>query len=112
MKKRSITAIILFLLLTTITSQHRIIDSKFNLQHIEIEDNFLLKDNDIKKILNPILDKNLIFLNNSQVEDALTKSDLIESFSIKKKYPDTLKLKIVEKKTYCNFSKQKKKNFM
>ena len=62
MKKRLIIALLLFVILTTITSQHRIITSKFDLAHIEIEDNFLLKDKDIKKLLDPILYKNLIFL--------------------------------------------------
>ena len=112
MKKRLIIALLLFLILTTITSQHRIITSKFDLAHIEIEDNFLLKDKDIKKLLDPILYKNLIFLNNSQVAEALTKSDLIESFSIKKKYPNTLRLKIVERKPIAILVSKKKKFYV
>ncbi len=112
MKKRLIIALLLFLLLTTITSQHKIITSKFDLANIEIEDNFLLKDKDIKKLLDPILHKNLIFLNNSQVAEALTKSDLIESFSIKKKYPNTLRLKIVERKPIAILVNKKKKFYV
>ena len=42
-------------------SKNKIIISKFNLKEIEIENNFLLHENDIKKMLYPIYDKNLIF---------------------------------------------------
>ena len=62
-----------------------------------MENNNLLKESEIKKILEPIYGKNLIFLNNSKVEKILMKNDLIESFKLKKKYQDTLKIKIFEK---------------
>ena len=39
----------------------KIVISKFNLQEIKIENNFLLHENDIKKMLHPIYDKNLFF---------------------------------------------------
>ena len=49
MKKRSIIAFILLILLTTITSKQKIIISKFNIKEIKIENNILIKSEDIKK---------------------------------------------------------------
>ena len=52
MKKRSIIAFILFILLTTITSKQEIIISKFNIKEIKIENNLLLQTEDIIKSSN------------------------------------------------------------
>ena len=43
MKKRTFIAVALLILLTTITSQQKIVISKFNLTTIEIKNNSLLK---------------------------------------------------------------------
>ena len=61
MKKRVLISIALLILLTTITSQEKIIISKFNLKEINIENNFLLKEKEINEILTPFYGKNLIF---------------------------------------------------
>ena len=53
MKKRLILALSLLILLTTINSQQSFVISKFNLKTIVIENNLLLKDEDIKKLLIP-----------------------------------------------------------
>ena len=98
MKKRLIIALFLLILFTTINSQQRFIVSHFDLKTIEIENNFLLKDNDIKNLLISFYNKNLLLLNNNEVKKALMQNSLIESFNIKKKYPNTLKVKIFEKK--------------
>ena len=98
MKKRVLISIALLILLTTITSQEKIIISKFNLKEINIENNFLLKEKEINEILTPFYGKNLIFLKNNEIKKALMQNSLIESFVTKKKYPDTLIIKIFEKK--------------
>ncbi len=109
MNKRLIFALSLLILLTTINFSKNIVSSKFNLKIILIENNFLIKDQDIKKLLLPIYDKNLIFLKNIEIKKILTQNNFIESFNIKKKYPDTLKIKIFEKKPIAIlFDKQKK----
>lgn len=61
MKKRFIITVALLIMLTTINSQEKIVISKFNLQEINIENNFLLEEKDIKKLLIPIYNKNLLF---------------------------------------------------
>ncbi len=98
MKKKILISIALLILLTTITSQEKIFVSKFNLKEINIENNLLLKEKEINEILTPIYGKNLIFLKNNEIKKALMQSSLIESFIIKKKYPDSLIIKIFEKK--------------
>ena len=100
MKKKIVFGLLLFLLLTTITSQQKIIFSKFNLEEIILENNLLIKDKEIKKLLLPIYNKNLILLNTKDIENTLLQNSFIDSFKLKKKYPNTLIIKIYEKKTY------------
>ena len=73
MRKRSIIAFILFILLTTITSKQEIIISKFNIKEIIIENNLLLNTEDIIESLKPIYNKNLVNLNYREIEDKLSK---------------------------------------
>ena len=112
MKKRSIIAFILFILLTTITSKQEIIISKFNIKKIIIENNLLLDTEDIIESLKPIYNKNLVNLNYREIEDKLSKKTFIKSFNIKKKYPSTLKINIVEKKPIAILQNKKKKYFL
>ena len=98
MKKRLVIALFLLILFTTFNSQQKFIISYFDLKTIEIENNLLLKDNDIKNLLISFYNKNLVLLNNNEVKKALMQNSLIESFKIKKKYPNTLTVKIFEKK--------------
>ena len=60
-ENRLIIAISLFLLLTTITTQKKLLLANFNLTDISIENNFLLKDEEITETLSSIYSKNLIF---------------------------------------------------
>ena len=112
MKKRLVIALFLLILFTTINSQQRFIVSYFDLKTIEIENNLLLKDNDIKKLLISFYNKNLVLLNNHEVKKALMQNSLIESFNIKKKYPNTLKVKIFEKKPIALLFDKKNKFYL
>lgn len=112
MKNRFLIATFLLLLFTTISFKEKIIFSNFNLKEIQIENNLLMKDDEIKELLEPIYNKNLLFLSNSFVEQTLMKNSLIESFNIKKKYPNTLKVKIFEKKPIAILINKKKKFYL
>ena len=112
MNKRIIIASLLFVLLTTITLQKKIFITNFNLEEIEIENNFLLKNNDIKKSLIPIYNKNLLTLNYKEIEQAVMNNSFIESFDVKKKYPNTLKIKVFEKKPIAILLNKKKKFYL
>lgn len=112
MKKRLIVATFALILLTTITTKQRINITKFNLKKINIENIFLLKEEDLKKLLIPINEKNLLLLRNKEIEQLLIQNTFIESFTIKKKYPDTLKIKIIEKKPIAILFEGKKKFYL
>ncbi len=98
MKKQIIIALVLFILLTTINFQQETSFSKFNIKKIDLENNYLVEDKDIKRLLAPIYNQNLLFLSLHEIETGLLKNSFVESFNIKKKYPNTLKIKIYEKK--------------
>ncbi len=112
MKKRLVIALSLLILLTTINSQQSFVISKFNLKTIEIENNLLLKEKDIKKLLIPFYNRNLLFLDNNEFKKALIQNSFIESFNIKKKYPSTLKVKIFEKKPIVVLLNKKNKYYL
>ena len=112
MKKRLVIALSLLILLTTYNSQHNFVISKFNLKTIVIKNNLLLKDKDIKDLLIPFYNKNLIFLENNEVKKALMQNSFIESFNIKKKYPSPLNVKIFEKKPIAVLLNKKNKFFL
>ena len=111
MRKRILIAFVLLILLTTITTQQNIIKSKFNITKINIENNYLIKKVDIENLLIQIYNKNLILLDTQEIKNALLQNSFIESFEIKKKYPDTIKIKIFEKKPIAILF-NKKKNFI
>ena len=111
MKKQLVIAFILFTLLTTITFKEKIIISQLNIKEIIVENNSLVKKKDVKKLLNSIYNKNIIFLDNKEIEKALTQNSFIETFDVKKKYPQTLKIRIFEKKPIAILL-NKKKNFI
>ena len=62
-----------------------------------MKNNIILKDEDIQSLLASFYGKNLIFLRNNEVKDKLMINSFIDSLHIRKKYPNTLELKIYEK---------------
>ena len=50
MKNRIFIAASLFLILSTVTSQQKILISNFNVKEIEIENNLFLKEKDLKTL--------------------------------------------------------------
>ena len=112
MKIRFIIATTLLVLLTTISLEQKIFFSKFNINKIVIENNNLIQEKVLKNSLEPIYNKNLLFLESREIEDILIKHNLIESFEIKKKYPNILKIKIFEKKPIAILVNKKRKFYL
>lgn len=112
MKKKIIVALILLISLSTISFKEKFLFKKFSLKNIIIENNILLKDKVIKILLTEIYDNNLIFLKNKKIEVALMSNSLIESFEVKKKYPDTIIIKIFEKKPIAILQDKKNKFYI
>jgi cell division protein FtsQ len=112
MKKKLFISFILLILLTTIYPLQKITIFDFSIKEIEIENNILLKDKEIKKLLLPIYNKNLILLNYSEIENAIMKNSFIDSFKVKKKYPNYLKIKVFEKKPIAILYDEKRKFYL
>ena len=112
MKNQLIFALILFLSLTTFISQKKINFTHFDLKKITVKNNFLVKEQDIQNLLLAVYGKNLIFLDNYVIEKALIQNSFIETFNIKKIYPDTLNIVIFEKKPIAILFNKKKKFYL
>ena len=113
MKKSLFGLIILFILLTTYTPKFDFtLNSILNIKKIEIENNSIVESDKIKKKLSFLYKENLFFLNLEDIEKNLKNETFIESFSIKKIYPDTLKIIIVEKKPIAILHNKKEKFYI
>ena len=113
MKKSFFGLIILFIFLTTYTLKFDfIIGSDFSIQKIEIEGNSILNSDEIIQNLNFLYRENLFFLNLKDIKKNLKNETFIESFSLKKIYPNILKITIVEKKPVVVLQNKKKKFYI
>ncbi len=113
MKKSLLGLIILLVFLTTYLPKFdlSVIDG-LNIKNIEIRNNSIIKSDEIIRKINFLYKENLLFLKNNDIEKSLGQFDFIESFSIKKKYPNTLKIFIVEKKPIAILQNKKKKFYI
>ncbi len=89
-------AVSLLILLTTFSYNDEISINKFNIKDIKIENNNFLKKKDLLKEFSFLYEKNLFFLNDTDIEKKVNNS-FIESLNIKKIYPNILKIKVYEK---------------
>ena len=112
MKKQIIIGASLLILFSTIKLKQDYKITKFNIIEIKIENNSLIKNIELQNALHPFYNKNLIFLNNNEVREVLKKNSLIESFEIKKKYPNALIIRIFEKKPIAILFQKKKKFYL
>ncbi len=112
--KKPVLGLILFLILfTTYTPKFDFnVSSKFNIKNIYIENNSVIPTERVKKKLNYLFNKNLFLLDFKKIEDSLKDEDFIESFSIKKIYPYTLKLIITERKPIAILQIKKRKYYI
>ena len=98
MKKKLVIALTLLVLLSTYKPQKLLLIKRLNIKEIKIENNFIIRDQEIKNNLDFLYQTNLFILKTKRIENILKKIDFIESFEVKKKYPNKLVIKIFEKK--------------
>ena len=106
--------LILFLLLSTQITKKKDIEISFitNLNNLEVIG--LSEKNNIKiyQSLKFLLTKNIFFINKKEFENILKKNNLVESFYIKKIYPNLIKIKIKQTKLLAITNKNGKKFFI
>ena len=112
MKKRLIIATIFVLSFTTFNPKNFSLKTTFNINEIIIENNFILREEEIKKNLAFLYNSNIFFLKSSNITNILTKNSFIESFEIKKIYPSKIKIKVFERKPIAILQNKKEKFFI
>ena len=113
MKKTIFGLLTLFVILTSYNPKFDIkISSNFNIKKIIIENNVILNDQTINEKLSYLYNENLFNLNSDKITKILNEDSFIESFSIKKIYPNTIKLEIKEKQPIAILIDKKKKFYI
>ena len=108
MKRFIIGLLILFFFTTYNLNDKFSLNTKTKIEIIYFENNSIINDKDLRKKLAFLSKNSLFFLKIDKVKEALKSFNLIESFEVKKIYPNKIKIKIFEKKPI--FILQDKKN--
>jgi len=81
----------------------------FKIQNIEVVNNYLINKNEITEKLTKIYEKNILFVNRNDIERPLKSIDFLEKIEVKKKYPNTIIIKVYETKPVAIFIKKNDK---
>ena len=84
-------------------------DNLFRIKNIKIQNNLLIKKSEIEKKLQNIYKKNIFFIKKRDIEEPIAKIDFLEKIEVKKKYPNTIIIKIFETKPTAIIFKNKVK---
>ena len=71
-------------------------NSFFKIKKIEILNNHRISEKEIYKKLAHIYKKNILFVNKNDLEEPLESVDFLKKIEVKKKYPDTVLVKVYE----------------
>ena len=115
--KKFYRIVVLFALLIFLTtynpSEFKVFSKKknffFKIQSIEIINNYIIDKVEIDKKLAHIYDKNILFIKRKDLEEPLESVDFLEKIEVKKKYPNTVIIKIYETKPIAIIFKKSNK---
>ena len=111
MKNRPILGIALLILFSTFISQKKFTFNKFKIQEIQIENNNILEDQELKNFFSFLYNKNIIFLNSYELKKKINQKSFIKKIKIKKIFPNKLVIKVFEKKPIAILIDKNKKKF-
>ena len=115
-KIRIVFYILLLIFLSTITffEKTKIFGNSnfFQVEIVEINGHKKINQAKMKKQLNFLMGKNLFFIKSEDIKDIISANELISSFEIKKKYPNTISIEIKEVNFVAKLVKEKKKYFL
>ena len=116
MKKlyRIILLLIVFIFLSTFNPNKFSLISKknsafFEIRNIKIVNNFLIKKSKVYEKLGQIYNKNIFLIERKDIEESLKEIDFLKKVEVKKKYPNTIIVKIFETKPVGILFKDKDK---
>ena len=113
MKKSFFGMFILLIFLTTYKPKFDFnFGSDFKIKKVEITGNSILNSNQIIRKINFLYEENLFFIDLKEIEKKLKDEAFIESFSLKKVYPNVLNIIIVEKEAIAVLHDKKKKFYI
>ena len=75
----------------------------FPIQTIKIENTIALNIEEVYSALEFLKGESLFFLSKEKIKNSLVKFDFVSSFKVKKIYPSTIKILIIEKKPVAIF---------
>jgi len=81
----------------------------FKIKNIEIKNNLLIDKSEIKKKLHNIYKKNIFFIREKDIEEPIGEIDFLKKVEVKKKYPNTIIIKVFETKPVAIIFKNKVK---
>ena len=84
----------------------------FPIKNVVIEETILIDKNQLRLNLELLKNKSLFFLKNKWIKDSTKEFNFISNISVKKIYPGTIKVKIVEKKPIAIQIVKKKKLYI
>ena len=84
-------------------------NSFFKIKNINIIDNQLIDSDQIEKRLKKIYNRNIILIQRKDIEEPLISINFLEKIEVKKKYPDTIVIKVYETKPIAILLKKNKK---
>ena len=116
MKKFYITTLLIILLIflstfnpTELNLISKKNDTLFKIKNIEIKNNLLIDKSELKKKLHNIYKKNIFFIREKDIEGPIGEIDFLEKVEVKKKYPNTIIIKVFETKPVAIIFKNKVK---
>ncbi len=110
MRKKIFFAFFLLILLSTYNIKLSTgPESRFTIKKIYIENNSILDEKKLKEKLSFLYETNLFFLKTRNLKTKLQEIEFIDSYEIKKIYPDKIKIKIFEKEPIAILQYKKKK---
>ena len=115
MKKlyRIILLLLIFSFLTTYSPKEiNVLPNKsffFKIENIEIINNYLISTNIIDEKMNKIYGKNILFIKRKDIQSLLSSIDFLKKIEVRKKYPDTIIIKVYETKLVAVLFKKNQK---
>ena len=111
MKKRFLIAIFLLLLFSTYNIEKKFELKDFKIKLITIENNEIIQEDVIKKNLSFLYNQNLFLMKTNEVKNKMNEIDFIDSFKIKKIYPNEIRIKVFEKTPIVILQNKKEKKY-